>query len=131
MGKTINSRRRNSSSSRGRDDQSERAKSSRKYVLCSDILPTLFPNLGPILCINHKMWTWRGRFLDKRRAVDAFFCGFCGMPRVQVLINSALRLISSHDSPPPPRGGNGGRRRTCLREMCWLKSIEVEDKKII
>lgn len=38
---------------------------------------------------------------------------------------------SSHDSPPPPCAGNGGRRRTCLREMCWLKSIEVEDKKII
>lgn len=56
---------------------------------------------------------------------------FRGLPRVQVLINSALRLISSHDSPPPPGAGNGGRRRTCLREMCWLKSIEVEDKKII
>lgn len=62
--------------------------------------------------------------------MDAFHCSFCGMPRVQVLINSALGFISSHDSPPPPGAGNGGRRRTCLRELCWLKSIEVEDEKI-
>lgn len=39
--------------------------------------------------------------------MDTFYLGFGGMPRVEVLINSALSLISSHDSPPPPSAGNG------------------------
>lgn len=59
-----------------------------------------------------------------------FTAGFLCIATCSSLMNNALGRISSHDSPPPPCAGNGGRRRTCWREMCWLKSIEVEDKKI-
>lgn len=60
-----------------------------------------------------------------------FFYNLWGNATCSDVMNSMFRLVSSHDSPPPPRAGSGGRRRTCLREMCWLKSVEVEDKKIL
>lgn len=56
---------------------------------------------------------------------------FYGMPRVQHLMNSPLWANFITWLPSPTRRSEWGRRRTCLREMCWLKSIEVEDKKII
>lgn len=118
-------------------NQSERAKCSGKYALCSDIFPTLSPNLAPRRGTIHSKWMRVGRFHESVRAVDTFYCVifvlFCFLSSATCssLMNSASGRISSHDSPPPPGAGNGGRRRTCWREMCWLKSTEVEDKKII
>lgn len=68
---------------------------------------------------------------DRGRAMDSSYWDFsadCHVFKFDKLKN--LGLISSHDSPPPSRSGARGRRRTCLREMWWLKSIEVEDKKV-
>lgn len=82
------------------------------------------------------------------RWILCFFFGrggfFLEMPRVQVFVN---RIMPSHDTHAHTRarahthptstqraqgnGGGRGGRRTCLKEMCWLKSIEVEDKKNI
>lgn len=113
-------------------DQSEQAKSNGTYALCLDILPTLSSNLSLTCWTNNSMWILRGRFMRKGRRGNVL-SQFLRNATCSGLMNNALieLVISSHDSPPPPSTGNGGRRRTCLREMCWLKSIEVEDKKII
>lgn len=53
---------------------------------------------------------WRRRFTTKDTLWIYSIAVFCGLPRVEVSINSALSLISSHDSPPPPSAGNGGKK---------------------
>lgn len=78
-----------------KENQSERTKSSGKYALCSDILPTLSPNLRLILCKKKKKKErgpgvyLDGRFCDKGYAADTFYVRFGGMPRVEVLTNTA------------------------------------------
>lgn len=109
-------------------DQSEPSSASWKYALCSDVLPTLPSNLRPMPCINYTMWTRRWRYFEKGHRVDAFHCVFCGLPRVQVCDKQCAQAVRHVTPLPHPAQG---RRRTCWREMCWLKSIEVEDQKII
>lgn len=106
-------------------DQSERTKSSGKYASLFGYFANFTPKFDPVaLYISHDVEMEATFWWERTRS---------GYVLLRFFSRNATcsGLISSHDSPPPPGAGNGRRRRTCLREMCWLKSIEVEDKKIM
>lgn len=81
--------------------------------------------------LKNAMCTWMGTFLWPRTLYGCVLFRF--------LRNATCRSFDKQCAQPrfitwlpsPTQRREWGRRRTCLREMCWLKSIEVEDKKII
>lgn len=65
---------------------------------------------------GHRFGPWFGHFI----------LGF-GWTKGDIGQRASITWLPS----PTPRTQWGRRRWTCLREKCWLKSIEVEGKKII
>lgn len=107
-------------------DQSEQAKSDGKYVLCSDVYPTLSSNLSRNLGAHHRIWRQMMCFCEEGPQWKRFRVFFCGMPRVLVFFLFLPPVISTwrltrHMTPLPHPGREWGKKADMLEGNVLVK----------